>query len=100
MAKGKMSQEVSEEDENKRWKLRNITQDLPRVFLVEAFNWILISNIIPNNPFDCGIQVFKEKEDLLSFKEAKRYRHNAAYALILYIRKTHYYFSFSCKRNY
>ena len=61
-----------------------ITDDLPRAFLVEEFNRILITQIsVPG--FRRGIEVFAEKPDLLPFEEAKLYGHNAVHALLGYL---------------
>ena len=64
--------------------LAAITDDLPRAFLVEEFNRILITQIrLPG--FRRGIEVFAEKPDLLPFEEAKLYGHNAVHALLGYL---------------
>ena len=64
--------------------LAAITDDLPRAFLVEEFNRILITQIsVPG--FRRGIEVFAEKPDLLPFEEAKLYGHNAVHALLGYL---------------
>jgi mannitol-1-phosphate 5-dehydrogenase len=80
---GKMSRVVTDPDEIRDCGLIPITPDAPRAFLVESFNQILISRI--DFPFQRGIQVFQEKEDLLPFEEAKLYGHNATHALAAYI---------------
>lgn len=59
-------------------------------FLVEAFNRILISRIhlpaLPGqSPFQRGIAIFEEKDDLRPFEEAKFYGHNAVHALAGYL---------------
>ena len=64
--------------------LAAITADLPRAFLVEEFNRILITQITLAN-FQRGIEVFAEKPDLLPFEEAKLYGHNAVHALLGYL---------------
>jgi len=56
-----------------------------RAFLVEAFNRILISKIRFDPPFERGITVFDEKENLLPFEEAKLFGHNATHALAAYL---------------
>ena len=57
---------------------------MPRAFLVEEFNRILITQItVPE--FRRGIEVFAEKPDLLPFEEAKLYGHNAVHALLGYL---------------
>ena len=64
--------------------LAAITDGLPRAFLVEEFNRILITQIrLPG--FQRGIEVFAEKPDLLPFEEAKLYGHNAVHALLGYL---------------
>ena len=60
------------------------------MFLVEAFNRILISQVsfppMDGEPgFQRGITTFVEKEDLLPFEEAKLYGHNATHALAAYL---------------
>ncbi len=76
---GKMSGVVAATD-----SLAAITADLPRAFLVEEFNRILITQITLAN-FQRGIEVFAEKPDLLPFEEAKLYGHNAVHALLGYL---------------
>jgi len=61
-----------------------------QAFLVEAFNRILISRIrlpmLPGQPpFQRGIAIFEEKDDLHPFEEAKFYGHNAVHALAGYL---------------
>ena len=65
--------------------LATITRGSQRAFLVEAFNRILISRIDLDEPFERGIAVFIEKDDLLPFEEAKLYGHNATHALAAYL---------------
>ena len=70
--------------------LATITPGGRRAFLVEAFNRILISKIRfagagEAPPFQRGIKVFEEKDDLLPFEEAKLYGHNATHALAAYV---------------
>jgi mannitol-1-phosphate 5-dehydrogenase len=65
-----------------------ITPQIARAFLVEAFNRILISKIDFGHqaaPFQRGISVFEEKNNLLPFEEAKLYGHNATHALAAYL---------------
>jgi mannitol-1-phosphate 5-dehydrogenase len=86
----KMSGVISDPDEIRTQGLTTITSDEPRAFLVEAFNHILLSKIQfgePDGepPFQRGIEVFEEKENLLPFEEAKLYGHNAAHALAAYL---------------
>jgi mannitol-1-phosphate 5-dehydrogenase len=78
---GKMSGVVPEPAPS---PLATITPRGRRAFLVEAFNRILISKIhLPS--FECGIDVFDEKDDLLPFEEAKLFGHNATHALGTYL---------------
>jgi mannitol-1-phosphate 5-dehydrogenase len=86
---GKMSGVVSDADQIRWQHLASITPGGPRAFLVEAFNRILISKIHFGDaggapPFERGIRVFEEKDDLLPFEEAKLYGHNATHALAAY----------------
>jgi mannitol-1-phosphate 5-dehydrogenase len=86
----KMSGVISDPDEIRTQELITITPDEPRAFLVEAFNRILISKVQFGEldgepPFQRGIAVFEEKENLLHFEEAKFYGHNAAHALAAYL---------------
>jgi mannitol-1-phosphate 5-dehydrogenase len=87
---GKMSGVISDASEALARHLATVTSDSSRVFLVEAFNRILISQV--NFPpagkwprFQRGITTFAEKEDLLPFEEAKLYGHNATHALAAYL---------------
>jgi len=87
---GKMSGVVSDPDEIRLQGLAAITPGGHRAFLVEAFNRILISKIRfegagDEPPFQRGIKVFEEKDDLLPFEEAKLYGHNATHALAAYV---------------
>jgi mannitol-1-phosphate 5-dehydrogenase len=87
---GKMSGVVSDPDEIRLQGLATITPGGHRAFLVEAFNRILISKIQfagagEAPPFQRGIKVFEEKDDLLPFEEAKLYGHNATHALAAYV---------------
>lgn len=84
---GKMSGVISDPDEMRSQALAPIAPGLPRAFLVEAFNRILISRIrFGVEPgFERGITVFAEKDDLLPFEEAKLYGHNATHALAAYV---------------
>ena len=78
---GKMSRVVSDPDEVRAHELVPLAPALPRAFLVEAFNRILISRIQYDGGFERGIAAFEEKDDLLPFEEAKLYGHNATHAL-------------------
>ncbi len=82
---GKMSHVVTDAEEIQTQQLATIAPDFPRAFLVESFNRILISKIDFPEPFQRGIEVLQEKNDLLPFEEAKLYGHNATHALIGYI---------------
>jgi mannitol-1-phosphate 5-dehydrogenase len=87
---GKMSRLVTDQEEIKSQGLATITPGSPRAFLVESFNRILISRIrFPCGgdapPFQRGIKVFEEKDDLLPFEEAKLYGHNSTHALAAYV---------------
>ena len=79
---GKMSGLVADPREH---GLATITPDSPRAYLVESFNRILISKIRFPKPFQRGITVFQEKDDLLPFEEAKLFGHNATHALAAYV---------------
>lgn len=81
---GKMSGVVSENEPSAQIPLAPVCAGHSRAFLVEEFNRILISRVwLPG--FERGINAFIEKEDLLPFKEAKLYGHNAVHALIGYL---------------
>jgi mannitol-1-phosphate 5-dehydrogenase len=87
---GKMSGVVSYAEEIRLQNLATITPGGRRAFLVEAFNRILISQIHfagagEAPPFQRGIRVFEEKDDLLPFEEAKLHGHNATHALAAYV---------------
>jgi mannitol-1-phosphate 5-dehydrogenase len=82
---GKMSQVVADEDEVRARHLTPITPGFSRAFLVEAFNHILISRVRFPEPFERGIGVLQEKDDLLPFEEAKLYGHNATHAVLGYL---------------
>ena len=87
---GKMSGVLSDALEIEARQLAAVTPNSSRAFLVEAFNHILISQVIfpekGGEPrFQRGITAFVEKEDLLPFEEAKLYGHNATHALAAYL---------------
>ncbi len=87
---GKMSGVVADPAELQAKDLTPIAPGLPRAFLVEALNRILISQIQfettgDEPPFRRGIRAFEEKPDLLPFEEAKLYGHNATHALAAYV---------------
>ncbi len=81
---GKMSRVVDDPEEIARLKLKTISPDIQRAFLVEQFNRILVSRTCLGD-FAPGIGVFIEKDDLLPFEEAKLYGHNAVHALLGFI---------------
>jgi mannitol-1-phosphate/altronate dehydrogenase len=81
----KMSGTVSDPGEIEVRGLSAMALGQQRAFLVEAFNRILISEIRFEAPFQRGIQVFEEKQDLVPFEEAKLYGHNAVHALAAYM---------------
>ena len=82
---GKMSQVVGDPEDVRARHLAPITSGFPRAFLVEAFNHILISRVQFPEPFERGIRVLLEKDDLLPFEEAKLYGHNATHAVLGYL---------------
>jgi mannitol-1-phosphate 5-dehydrogenase len=87
---GKISGIVSDPRDLQTQHLACVTPGEQRAFLVESFNQILISKIRFENspaeaPFQRGITVFEEKDDLVPFKEAKIYGHNATHALAAYV---------------
>lgn len=80
---GKMSSVVTDPEQVVGQRLLPMVPGAGRAFLVEEFNRILVSRItLPG--YQRGIAVFKEKDDLLPFEEAKLYGHNAIHALIGY----------------
>lgn len=81
---GKMSGVVDDRDQIAEQGLATAAEGLPRAFLVEEFNRILISRVACQD-FERGIGVFEEKADLLPFEEAKLYGHNATHALLGYL---------------
>lgn len=82
---GKMSRVVTDPEEIQAQALAPIAPGQPRAFLVEAFNRIMVSRVRFETPFERGIAVFEEKDDLLPFEEAKLYGHNAVHALGAYL---------------
>ncbi len=81
---GKMSGVIDDPETMRRLGLQPLTPGAGRAVLVEEFNRILISRVeLPG--FRRGIEVFREKPDLLPFEEAKLYGHNAIHALIGYL---------------
>ena len=78
---GKMSRMVREQAEIQAAGLEPFVPQGSRAYLVESFNRILVSRVtLPD--FVRGLPVFREKDDLLPFEEAKLYGHNAAHALL------------------
>jgi mannitol-1-phosphate 5-dehydrogenase len=81
---GKMSRVVTDAAEIAELKLKTIAPGIERAFLVEQFNRILVSQTKVAG-FKPGIEIFIEKDDLLSFEEAKLYGHNAIHSLLGFI---------------
>lgn len=81
---GKMSGVVTDEAQIREQRLARMAGESGRCLLVESFNRILISRVRWPD-FRRGITVFEEKDDLLPFKEAKLYGHNATHALVGYM---------------
>ena len=81
---GKMSRVVMNPAEINELKIKTITPDIDRAFLVEQFNKILVSRTQISG-FKPGIEIFIEKDDLLPFEEAKLYGHNAIHSLLGFI---------------
>jgi mannitol-1-phosphate 5-dehydrogenase len=80
---GKMSG-VAGADEIERLGLAPLCPGVRKAVLVEEFNRILISRVtLPG--FVRRIEVFREKDDLLPFEEAKLYGHNAVHAMLGYL---------------
>ena len=78
---GKMSRVVTDPSEIAQLKLKPISPDIKRAFLVEEFNRILVDRTtIPG--FKPGFEVFIEKDHLLPFEQAKLFGHNAIHALL------------------
>lgn len=80
----KMSRVVIGREEIAELALEPIAPGIDRAFLVEEFNRILVSKTQLGD-FEPGIEVFIEKENLLSFEVAKLYGHNAIHALLAYL---------------
>jgi mannitol-1-phosphate 5-dehydrogenase len=78
---GKMSRVVDDSAEIAQLKLKTISPDIRRAFLVEEFNRILVTRTQVSG-FKPGIEVFIEKDNLLPFEEAKLYGHNAIHSLL------------------
>jgi len=78
---GKMSRVVTDPSEIAQLKLKPISPNLKRAFLVEEFNRILVDRTtIPG--FKAGFEAFIEKDYLLPFEHAKLYGHNAIHTLL------------------
>ncbi len=81
---GKMSGTVEGREEIDRLGLAPMTPEMTRAVLVEEFNRILISRIcLPD--FTRGIDVFRERRELLPYEEVKLYGHNAVHAMLGYM---------------
>jgi mannitol-1-phosphate 5-dehydrogenase len=90
MVIGKMSGVRTDSDAIQMLGLVPVTPEVPRAFLVESFNRILISKVTFDQAagkpaFRRGIDVFEEKENLRPFEDAKLYGHNATHAIAAYI---------------
>lgn len=78
---GKMGGVVFDEDTVRELNLDWMTPFHKSAILVEEFNTIIISKVsLPN--FKRGIEVFREKDDLLPFEEAKLFGHNAVHSML------------------
>jgi mannitol-1-phosphate 5-dehydrogenase len=78
---GKMGGVINDEATIKEFGLKYITPGSKTAVLVEKFNDIIISRI--NLPgFKRGIEIFREKDDLLPFEEAKLFGHNAVHSML------------------
>ncbi len=81
---GKMSGTVEGREEIDCLGLAPMTPEMTRAVLVEEFNRILISRIyLPD--FTRGIDVFRERRELLPYEEVKLYGHNAVHAMLGYM---------------
>jgi len=81
---GKMSGTVEGREQIDHQDLAPLTPEMTRAVLVEEFNRILISQIyLPD--FKRGIDVFKERSELLPYEEVKLYGHNAVHAMLGYM---------------
>ncbi len=78
---GKMGGVIFDKATIKELKLDLMTPYSKAAILVEEFNNIIITKI--NLPgFKRGIEVFREKENLLPFEEAKLFGHNAVHSML------------------
>jgi mannitol-1-phosphate 5-dehydrogenase len=78
---GKMGGVIQDEVTMQELGLDMITPLSKNAVLVEEFNDIIISKVELKN-YRRGIEVFKEKKDLLPFEEAKLYGHNAVHSML------------------
>jgi len=78
---GKMGGVIQDEVTVQELGLDMITPLSKNAVLVEEFNNIIISKVELKN-YRRGIEVFKEKKDLLPFEEAKLYGHNAVHSML------------------
>jgi len=78
---GKMSRTVTDPEEIELLGLEPVADNLPRAFLVEEFNRIMVTRATIGG-FEPGIKTFVQKADLLPFEEAKLYGHNAIHTLL------------------
>lgn len=78
---GKMSGIITDPQQVSECGLATLTKNLPCVYLVEAFNRILVERP-PWDDFEPGITAFVEKSNLLPFEEAKLFGHNAIHSLL------------------
>jgi mannitol-1-phosphate 5-dehydrogenase len=95
---GKMSGTINTREEIEKLGLAPMVPGADRAILVEEFNKILVSRLhLPG--YNRGIDVFEEKDDLLSFGEAKLYGHNAIHSLLGYLAYLREYDTMSDIRN-
>jgi mannitol-1-phosphate 5-dehydrogenase len=85
---GKMSGVVTDAAEIEALGLVPVTSTMPRAFLVEEFDRILVSRLEAGaptggaaGPLHPGIPVLREVDDLAPFEDAKLLGHNATHAL-------------------
>ena len=78
---GKMGGVIFDKDTIAELNLNLMTPYSQAAILVEEFNNIIVSKVtLPD--FQRGITVFREKDDLLPFEEAKLYGHNAVHSML------------------
>ena len=81
---GKMSGIIQSPQVIQQLSLTPLVPGMSKAILIEEFNKIYISKItLPD--VSKGILVFKEKENLLPFEEAKLFGHNAIHSLLGYL---------------